>query len=65
LLFTIPRAWKAAGPISGQDAVVTVNNVAAIISAAAMRVIRRSFRQRCHAIYDQVQTTTATASFVT
>jgi hypothetical protein len=60
----IPRAWKAAGSISGQEAVVTVNSVATIISAAVRRVIRRPFRQRYHPIHDQVPMTTAIASLV-
>ena len=38
--------------------------VATIISAAAMRVICRPFRQRCHPIQDQVPMTTAIASLV-
>jgi hypothetical protein len=60
----IPKAWKVAGSISGQAAAVAVNSVAKIISAAVRWGIRRPFRQHCHAIHDQEQTTTATASFV-
>jgi hypothetical protein len=43
---------------------VAVKTVATIISAAVTRLTRRSVRQRCHTIHDQLQTTTAMASFV-
>jgi len=43
---------------------MAVKTVATIISAAVTRLTRRSVRQRCHTIHDQLQTTTAMASFV-
>jgi hypothetical protein len=61
---TITSAWKAASSISGQEAAVAVKTVATIISAAVTRLTRRSVRQRCHTIHDQLQMTTAMASFV-
>jgi hypothetical protein len=42
---------------------MAVKTVATIISAAVTRLTRRSVRQRCHTIHDQLQTTTAMASF--